>query len=216
MPTGRLPVQPLRGTEAALAANVNTLERDEVAVATDTGRIYLVVPAAGGTGNALQQLAPGGTSGPLPSYGNTFLKENLLQTPIPVVGTRAIVVGNTQFKGLSNNFAHDPTQTNGHTYTGLTPILTRTICSASVAVAGQNNKIGFYLCVNRAGTPIAETDRFTETEVYVFASQGRNEAATIQMLEMLYPGDRVYLRIQNDTVAAPITCNFFNLVTISI
>ncbi len=220
----RLPVQPLRGTEAALAANVSTLERDEVAVATDTGRIYLVVPGSGGVGNALQQLAPAGSDAP--SYGNTFLKENTIATVINPVASRRIPLGATQFKALSNNFAHDPVTgvlngvaiagTNGLLYTGTSPILTRTVCSISVSVTGNNRKIGLYLCVNRNGTPLDEADRFTETEVYQFASAGRNEAATIQMLETLNQGDRVYLRVQNDSTTDSIVVNFFNLVTISV
>lgn len=215
----RLPVQPLRGTQAQLVASTNTLEPDELAVATDTGQLYLVLPGTGGN-QQLLSLAPGVAAAA--AYGNTYLKENTVATPITAVTQRSIVRGATEFKNLFFNFQHDPitnnaaTQCNGHRYTGASSILTRTIASLSVSVTGNNRKIGMYLCVNRAGTALAETDRLTETEVYQFASAGRNESATIQMLEVLNPNDRVYLRVQNDTTTDDIRVNFFNLVTVPV
>lgn len=214
----RLPVQPLRGTEAALAANVNSLERDEIAVATDTGRIYLVVPGVG-QGNALQELAP-------KAHGNVYLKNNVTVTPINPTSSRRIPLGTTEFKALSSGFAHDPVTavsggvatagTAGLLYTGAASILTRTVASVSLSVTGQNRKLGVYLCKAPNGQAPTEADRRTESEVYVFASAGRNETATVQMLETLDPGDRVYLRVQNDTSNDSITVNFFNLVTVQL
>lgn len=50
----RIPVQPLRGTEAQLLAQASTLEPDELAISTDTGRIYRVLA---GVPNTLQALS---------------------------------------------------------------------------------------------------------------------------------------------------------------
>lgn len=81
----RLPIQPLRGTEAALAAAAADpsapLEVDELCVATDTWRTYLVIDQ--GSGPQLQLIGDGGGGGG--GYGaGAGLVVNL--TNIDVVG----------------------------------------------------------------------------------------------------------------------------------
>jgi len=146
------------------------------------------------------------------SFGNIYLKNNTVATPIDTIAERAIVSGTATGATISHEFTADTSQTKGLEYIGTDTILAYFSASLSMSVTGNNRKLGVYLCINRDGVTLSEDDRLTETEVYQFASQVRNETVFLHGINTLSTGDRVYLRVQNDTSTDDITVEFFNLI----
>lgn len=148
-------------------------------------------------------------------FGNVYLKNNTDATVVSTAGDRYVIAGESEISELAYNFVHDQ-DTNGLTYTGDENIV---LADMSFSLrSGNNQRIGVYLAVNRAGSPavLPDADRISESEIYLITTgstaQDIPQTAFIHALIHLKKGDTVYGIVQNTTSDANIIVEFANLV----
>ena len=147
------------------------------------------------------------------SFGNAFIKNSTTATTVTEQSARYPIAGTSDVNAVIHDFAHVQAD-NSLQLTGAAGVF---IAQMSFSVkAGNNNKVGVYLGVNKTGTIDATADRISSSEVYVTtegtAAQDRPVAAAVQALVELDPNDKVYGIVQNTSGTTDITVEFMNLI----
>jgi hypothetical protein len=146
------------------------------------------------------------------SIGAMYMKNNAVETVIPNVNDRVKMAGVTEVNGINQRFAHDLAN-NALEYTGVISRSFHITTTFTIEPASNNQRYGIYMGVNRGGSIDPDTDRISESEVYINTTQtGRADAAAVQALVTLNQGDKVYMIVQNVTSSANATIVFFNMI----
>ena len=147
------------------------------------------------------------------SFGNAFIKNNDSATVVTEQSARYPIAGVSDVNTTIHDFTHVQ-EDNSLQFTGTAGVF---IAQMSFSVkAGNNNKVGVYLGVNKTGTIDADADRISSSEVYITTdgttAQDRPVAATVQTLVELEQNDKVYGIVQNTSGTTNITVEFMNLI----
>lgn len=144
--------------------------------------------------------------------GEVWIKTNTDPTIVSAAGARYVITGTSNSSIDNKNFIHVQ-DGNALQYTGRGGKFH--IIGTVSLTSGVNNVLGVYIAINRnPGTPLnPDADRISESEVYMTSSGTRPEPATVQTLEELRPGDRVYLIVQNRNNNVDITVEFMKLIS---
>lgn len=134
-------------------------------------------------------------------FGNYYMTNNAIVTPIAVSGTAYKILGTTTENAINQKFSHTD---NRLTYTGG---LDRNFqVSATVSFTSGNNKvIGLYISKN--GSIVTSSEMYATT-----SGSGRAESIHVQTVLDLTANDYIELWIENDTDTTDITVEFLNLI----
>ena len=145
------------------------------------------------------------------SIGSLFIKNNATPTDIITAGERYVVAGTSDVSAINQRFDHDSAN-NALEYTSTIERVFK-VTGTGTITGTQNNQIGLYIGVVRSGNAITpNTDRISESEVYVTASGTRPNSFAVQALVILNNGDKVYPIVQNVSADTDVTVNFINMI----
>ena len=141
----------------------------------------------------------------------TWRAEDLAATRARVTQDASEARKAPEFAALSQRWTHDAAN-NAVVYASAVP--RRVKAQASFTIRGSaNNVIGVYLAKCESGNSIVpDTDRISESEVYVAMSGSRPDSAFVQAILDVTEGDRVYCIVQNTSSTADVTVEFLNLI----
>lgn len=145
------------------------------------------------------------------AVANMYMKVNTVPTVFSVAGERNAVLGVTQANPFLQKFIHAD---KGNMVQYNSNITREFSATATFTVLAPNNQIiGFYIGICKSGNPIdPDTDRITESEVYITTNGARPDAGTIQCIRPLSQGDRVYVIVQNKNNTSDVIVEFLNLI----
>jgi len=144
------------------------------------------------------------------SIANLYIQNNQALTPVAVAGDKYKVVGTTQVSAIIQRFTHDAAN-NTLEYTSSVSRIFR-IQAPYTVFAGNNNIVGAYIAVTRAGnTENPNTDVIGESEMYTTTNGARPIAGASQCIVALNQGDKVYFAVENEN-GNDVRVEFLNMI----
>lgn len=142
---------------------------------------------------------------------NMVINNNAIPTVVLSTVDTYVVQGVSFIGPNFQRFSHDAAN-NAVEYVSTIPRRCKVQCQFALT-ANNNNIIGFYIAVVRAGNPInPNVDVVPESETYVTASGTRPDSSFVQAIVDLNFGDKVYVALENKTSATNVTVSFLNLI----
>jgi hypothetical protein len=140
-----------------------------------------------------------------------YMKNNATATDVITQNVRYPMAGTTEFAALSQRFEHVLAD-NAVRYTSAVPRRVKVLVSFSLEAA-NNNVIGVYIGKCAAGNSIVpDTDRISDSEVYVTTTGTRPDAGFVQALIDIVENDKIYVIVQNTSAATDVTVKFMHMI----
>lgn len=142
---------------------------------------------------------------------NMVINNNAVPTVVLSTLNTYAVQGVSTIGPNFQRFTHDAAN-NAVEYVSTVPRKCKVQCQFTLT-ANNNNVIGFYIAVVRAGNPInPNVDVIAESETYVTASGTRPDSSFVQAIVDLNFGDKVYAALENKTTATNVIITFMNMI----
>lgn len=144
------------------------------------------------------------------AIANMTIKDNQTATSTPVSGDRYKVAGITEVNNIIQRLVHDAPN-NTLEYTSSVSRIFKILMPYTV-FAGNNNVVGVYIAVTRAGNiEDPNTDALIDSEMYTTTNGSRPIGGTSQAIVTLNQGDKVYPVVENEN-GNTVRVEFLNMI----